>query len=61
MCLTVPDLVKIQPYVFLTPGENNAKEDCKCSFDLGNWKLTNATSVPSFATDDTEFEVAAEG
>lgn len=63
LCLTIPDLPNIQPFVFLTPGQNNTKEACTSSLDLTDWKLiTNpespVTEVPPITPDDiTEFEL----
>jgi hypothetical protein len=45
----VPDLQPIQPFVFLTPGENNTKEACSSSLDLSHWKLAEKQNFPRFS------------
>jgi hypothetical protein len=58
----VPNLPQIQPYVFLTPGENNTKETCVGSLNLQGWKLSKNPDVPMFSSEDiTEFELPTEG
>lgn len=62
----MPDLPAIQPYVFLTPGENNTVEACTGSFDLEGWKLSvdpnsEVTDVPTNSPDNsTVFNVPTE-
>jgi hypothetical protein len=46
----VPDLPPIQPFVFLTPGENNTKEACTSSLDLSHWKLAEKSNFPTFSS-----------
>lgn len=40
ICAAQPDFPLIQPFVFLTPGENNTLEACTDSFKLDLWKLS---------------------
>lgn len=56
----------IQPFVFLTPGENNTKEACSGSLNLEDWKLlfdpnTKVTELPFMQFDNTtDFVVPSE-
>lgn len=58
LCYTVPDLPPIQPFVFLTAGENNTKEACTSSLNLESWQLISdpnnpATEVPTIPPEST--------
>lgn len=62
LCLTIPDLPPTQDYVFVTPGENNTKNECTASLNLDFWKLTvdprrPVTDLPTSAPDTTIFKL----